>query len=293
MNNLIPPISTYQFSGHQFWVLHLDKIHPLISGNKFYKLKYNLIEAKKHHQKILTFGGAYSNHIHATAFAAMEQGVKSMGIIRGEELEKLNPTLKDAQEWGMQLHFVSREDYRKKSSSDFIEGLKKKFGDFYLIPEGGSNELALRGCEEIYQHIPHFIKNIIVAAGTGTTAAGIINSTEKKQKTFVIGVLKGDFLQKEIAEKLNKDASNWELLTDYHFGGYAKWKPGLIDFMNKLYTERAIKTDSVYTAKVFYAANDLFEKSVLKSEETLIIHSGGLQGNRGFVERNGRLIDFS
>lgn len=178
-----------------------DLIHPFVSGNKFRKLKYNLLQAKANNRDtLLTFGGAFSNHIAAVAYAGKEQGFKTIGIIRGDELfDKIeeNPTLKFAQENGMEFEFVSREEYRLKSEASFIEKMKDKFGDFYLVPEGGTNELAVKGCEEILTEEDSVFDYVCCAVGTGGTISGLINSALPNQKILGFPALKGDFLNDE------------------------------------------------------------------------------------------------
>lgn len=253
-------------------VLRLDLIHPQISGNKWFKLKHNLAEAKKQNKDtILTFGGAFSNHIHATAVACELIGLKSIGIIRGEKESENNFTLSSAKENGMQLHFVSREDYRKKESEEFIQELKSRFGDFYLVPEGGNNELGSLGCEEILSESTNDFDLIICAVGTGATFRGL--SKKSKQKTIGIRVLKSG--------EEEKDINN-----NYSFGGYAKHTQELLDFKNKFEKENNIPLDYIYTAKLFFAVHDLINKNEIpKNSKVLIIHSGGLQGNKGYEER--------
>ena len=217
-----------------------DLIHPFISGNKFRKLKYNLIQAKAENQDtLLTFGGAFSNHIAAAAFAGKEYGFKTIGVIRGEELgSKIleNPTLKFAQECGMQFKFVSRESYRHKTETDFIENLKNEFGSFYLVPEGGTNEFAVKGCEEILLKEDSQYNFVCTAVGTGGTISGLINSSLPRQKVLGFPALKGDFLKEEIRKFVHKE--NWELITDYHFGGYGKVNSELIALVNRFYATR-------------------------------------------------------
>ena len=199
-----------------------DLLHPLISGNKFRKLKYNLAQAKKENKEtLLTFGGAFSNHILAVAAAGNEYGFKTIGIIRGEELaDKIldNPTLKKAQELGMIFEFVSRETYREKSSSKFIDALIEKFGDVYVIPEGGTNNLAIKGCEEILSSNDEIFDYICCSVGTGGTISGIINCSKGSQQVLGFPALKGEFLREYICKFASK--SNWELITDYHFEGF-------------------------------------------------------------------------
>ena len=203
-----------------------DLIHPFVSGNKFRKLKYNLLQAKAENQStLLTFGGAYSNHIAAVAYAGKENGFQTIGIIRGDELgDKIesNPTLKFAQECGMHFEFVSRETYRLKREATFLEQLQQQYGAFYLIPEGGTNTFAIQGCEEILTPEDASFDYVACAIGTGGTISGIINSVLPHQKVLGFPALKGDFLQDEIRNFVRQD--NWELITDYHFGGYGDRK---------------------------------------------------------------------
>jgi len=261
-----------------------DLIHPFVSGNKYRKLKYNLLQAKVENKKtLLTFGGAYSNHIAAVAFAGKEKGLRTIGVIRGDELgDKIaeNPTLKFAQECGMQFEFVSREAYRHKTETDFISDLKQKFGDFYLIPEGGTNKLAVKGCEEILTKEDSQYDFICCAVGTGGTISGIINNTLPHQKVLGFPALKGGFLKGEIRKFAQYQ--NWELITEYHFGGYAKVRPELIAFMNQFYLETKIPLDPVYTGKMVFGVLDLMEKNYFpENANILLIHTGGIQGIAG------------
>jgi 1-aminocyclopropane-1-carboxylate deaminase len=261
-----------------------DLLHPFVSGNKFRKLKYNLLQAKaENHDTILTFGGAFSNHIAAVAYAGHEQGIKTIGIIRGDELVDQidkNPTLKFAQSCGMLFKFVSREAYRLKSEILFLENLKLQFGSFYLIPEGGTNDLAIKGCEEILTKNDSEFDFICCAAGTGGTISGIINSILPHQKVLGFPALKGDFLKDEIRNFVKKE--NWELITDYHFGGYAKVNEELITFMNQFYKENQIPLDPVYTAKMVFGVIDMINNNYFPTNsKILLIHTGGLQGVSG------------
>lgn len=261
-----------------------DLLHPIISGNKFRKLKYNLIEAKEQgHDTLLTFGGAFSNHIAATACAGKEFGFKSIGVIRGEELSGKyieNSTLALAQEHGMHLKFVSRSDYKRKYEQDFKEGLKNEFGRFYLLPEGGTNTLAIKGCEEILEASDSDFDLICCAAGTGGTVAGIINSTTTKQKVLGFSALKGNFLKEDIRKFTTKE--NWDLITEYHFGGYAKVTSELISFLNDFKEKTAVPLDPVYTGKMIFGILDMIRKDRIGSDtKILAIHTGGLQGIAG------------
>ena len=261
-----------------------DLTHPFISGNKFRKLKYNLLQAKAEKKEILlTFGGAFSNHIAAVAFAGKEQGFKTIGIIRGDELfNKINenPTLKFAQENGMQFEFVSREEYRLKNEFSFLEKLKKEYGDFYLVPEGGTNELAVKGCEEILTAEDAVFNYVCCAVGTGGTISGLINSALPGQKILGFSALKGDFLTDEIRIFAKKD--NWELISDYHFGGYGKVNLELIKFINTFFEENKVPLDPIYTGKMVFGVIDLIHKNYFRAHsKILLIHTGGLQGIEG------------
>lgn len=261
-----------------------DLIHPFVSGNKFRKLKYNLLQANTENQStLLTFGGAYSNHIAAVAYAGKENGFQTIGIIRGDELaDKIasNPTLKFAQECGMQFEFVSREDYRLKTEAAFLEQLEQKHGSFYLIPEGGTNALAIKGCEEILTQEDGIFDYVACAIGTGGTISGIINSALPHQKILGFPALKGDFLQDEIRNFVQND--NWELILDYHFGGYGKVNTVLVDFINRFLEKTKIPLDPVYTGKMVFGIVDLIEKNYFPENATiLLIHTGGLQGIQG------------
>ncbi|WP_410210900.1 1-aminocyclopropane-1-carboxylate deaminase/D-cysteine desulfhydrase [Aquirhabdus sp.] len=266
--------------------LHLkreDLLHPTISGNKFRKLKYNLIEAREQgHTTLLTFGGAYSNHIAAVATAGQEYGFQTIGIIRGEELiDKIadNPTLAQALANGMQLHFVSRTDYRRKTDTNFLENLRTQMGDFYLIPEGGTNQLAVQGCEEILTEQDRADFDVICCAvGTGGTIAGIINSSGDQQKVLGFPALKGDFLFDEIKQWTTR--TNWDLCLDYHFGGYAKTTPELLTFIHDFQRQTQIELEPIYTGKMLFGIFDLIERCYFPAHSKILaIHTGGLQGN--------------
>lgn len=261
-----------------------DLIHPIISGNKFRKLKYNLIEAKNQKKiTLLTFGGAFSNHILAVSAAGKEYGFDTIGIIRGEELEdkiETNPTLQKAKEFGMVFDFISREEYRNKNNPEFLKMLKQKFGDFYLIPEGGTNEFAIKGCEEILKENDTDFDFICCSVGTGGTISGIINSSKENQKVLGFPALKGDFLQEDIRKFAKKN--NWQLITDYHFGGYAKFDENLIHFINDFYQKFKVPLDPIYTSKMFFGVLDLIEKDYFPPKSKILaIHTGGLQGVNG------------
>lgn len=283
--------------GIELYVLRLDLMHPEINGNKWFKLKYNLLEAKqKNYSTILTFGGAYSNHIFATAAAGNTFGFRTIGIIRGEETLPLNSTLSFAVEKGMELVYCDRTTYRKRNTKELQTDLKKRFGEIFIIPEGGCNLNGVHGCTEILGNIEAF-DTICLACGTATTLAGIALSLTPTQRVIGFPVLKGgEFLVAEIenliANYLKSGLSKpihipapWELIYDYHFGGYAKINKELTTFCQKFQQEQNIPLDYVYTGKMFYGVMNLLKQEFFQPGRILLIHTGGLQGNIGIEEK--------
>ena len=266
------------------------------SGNKWRKLKYNLLEAQaQKHDTLLTFGGAFSNNIHAVAAAGKAFGFKSIGVIRGEPSSILNPTLRFARDCGMQLHFVSRNIFRDQNTPHQIDSLHNQFGDFYLLPEGGTNGLALKGSAELVgevrEQLGYAPDYFCVSCGTGGTMAGIVSAQEDGQETIGIAALKGDFLGDEVRRLLLNDTlglpnTNFTIQNNYHFGGYAKWTSQLIEFINEFKEKHGIVLDPIYTGKLLYGVWDLAEKNYFKRGATIVVvHTGGLQGILGFNER--------
>lgn len=291
-------------AGYQTDVLRLDQLHPEISGNKWFKLKYNLEKAiAGHFDTIITFGGAFSNHIAATAAACKFYNVKSVAVIRGDEMQALNATLTRAKDNGMELYFVSREIYSQKNNAEFKQHLQEKFGNHYLIPEGGNNTEGVLGCSEILK--PEWEYDyVFCACGTATTFAGLVASAKPGQKIIGISVLKGEnklpndaaeiiqsVLKNDVIilgnEALNDlHLNNHSIINNYCFSGYAKFDKHLVDFKIEFEAKHKFPLDHVYTAKLFYAVTDLLKlKKIKAGSKLLIIHSGGLQGNAGFEER--------
>lgn len=261
-------------------VLRLDKIHPVVSGNKWFKLKYYLQEARiKGFDTVATFGGAYSNHIVAAAYASREYGFKSIGIIRGEKPGQLNSTLLNAGNYDMQLQFVSRAYFKNK------EDIKKQLNNVYWINEGGYGNNGAKGAGEILQLVKDIenYSHIICAVGTGTMFAGLVNSAKPTQEMVGISVLKNNFsVEDEVKGLLDDKAAgkHFTILHDYHFGGYAKHPPQLLAFMRDTWYACRLPTDIVYTAKTFYGLQHLISTNKIPAgSRVLMIHSGGLQGN--------------
>jgi 1-aminocyclopropane-1-carboxylate deaminase/D-cysteine desulfhydrase-like pyridoxal-dependent ACC family enzyme len=269
-----------------------DLNHPFMSGNKWYKLKYNLQEAQKQGKNtLLTFGGAYSNHIYAVAAAGNIFSFKTIGVIRGEEHLPLNPTISFARDMGMQIYYLDRSSYRKKSSSEIINQLQNKFGDFYLLQEGGTNELAVKGCSEIINKIDIDFDFICCPCGTGGTLAGLISGLNGKKFALGFAVLKGASFLKEnintLIQNLNGNVfQNWDINLDYHFGGYAKYNMQLLEFVHKFSTNTNIPIEPIYTGKMLFGVYDLVTKGFFNEGNQIVaLHTGGLQGLKGLSQR--------
>lgn len=263
-------------------------IHPTVSGNKIRKLKYNLDKFKKeNYEGVLTFGGAFSNHIAATAAAGNTLGIPTIGVIRGMEVSTKigsNQTLSYAQKCGMKLEFISRTEYKLKTEKSYLASLESKYPNYYIIPEGGTNHLAVKGCEEILTDEDRQFDVICCAVGTGGTLSGIINSSLPHQKIIGFPALKGAFLKQDICKFAKQ--SNWDLCQDYHFGGYAKVHLNLIEFINRFKREFKIPLDPIYTGKMLFGVFDMMDKGMFsKSQKVLAIHTGGLQGIEGMNQK--------
>ena len=271
----------------RIFIKRLDKTHKYISGNKWFKLKYNFLEAKKKKiRTIITFGGAFSNHIAATAFLGKKEGFNTIGIIRGEEHNPLNPTLTFAKKQGMILRYLSRDAYRLKNTDNYLDQLKNEFDNIYLIPEGGTNNLAIKGTSEIINDNDQQ-DYVCCAVGTGGTIAGIINSAHENQKILGFPVIKGNnLLQKEIEKWTNNNS--WKLIKNCHCGGYAKLSDKLITTINTFHEMFQIPLDGIYTGKMILGVLDLIKQNYFpKGSSILLIHTGGIQGNIGLNQRFG------
>lgn len=294
------PFQILNEKGIDLFIKRDDLIHDEVSGNKWRKLKWNIRNAlQSGRDTLLTFGGAHSNHIAATAAAAKMHDMRSIGIIRGEEADFNNPTLRKAQENGMKIHAISRSEFKKIEDRDYIEGLRHRFGSFYLIPQGGQNHYGVQGCSEIMSELERKYHRIFVACGTATTLSGLAMANKAGSHLYGVSALKGGhFLLDTVKVNVRKafnDAETEEtimdkvhLLTDYHFGGYAKVKPELIEFMRNFKNETGVKLDPVYTGKTAFAMTHLAKNAEIKTnEQWLLIHSGGLQGLHAMEEREG------
>lgn len=291
---------------HMVDVLRLDLIHPVAGGNKYYKLKYNLEEARKSgHNTICTFGGAYSNHIAATALACREAGIKCIGVIRGEDRNN-SPTIQFARENGMKLIFVDRDTYSRKDEKSFIGNLHREFGEFYLIPEGGKNAEGVKGAKEIISDHQGY-DYVVCACGTGTTYAGILGAVTQPSIAIGISVLKG---KNELPASVNSMANipgiqvsgdeefdlpvikNHCILSTYGFSGYARFDRKLVEFKQAFEKRSGISVDHVYTVKAFFAVYELCRLGKIPpGSKVLVIHSGGVQGNAGFEKRYQRKLN--
>jgi 1-aminocyclopropane-1-carboxylate deaminase len=264
-------------------------------GNKWRKLQYNLLAAREQgYRRLLTFGGAYSNHIAATASAGKLFGFQAVGIIRGEPGSD-NPTLRHARRCGMHLHFIDRTTYRRKEEPEILRKIMDRFGPAYLIPEGGTNGLALRGCREMVTEIEeqlsgHLPAYICLPAGTGGTLAGVIDGLAGRSFALGFSVLKGSFLAEEVTSLLRRYGSaihhNWLMVDRYHFGGYARLKPPLLESIRNFKNKHDIQLDPIYTGKLMYGVYDMIKSGFFPRGSTVLaIHTGGLQGIAGFEEQ--------
>ena len=276
-------------------VKRLDLLHPHVQGNKWYKLKYNIDRAlASEHKTLLTFGGAWSNHIYATAAAGKLAGLRTIGIIRGEEPSDYSNTLRFAKEQGMELKFVSRLDYEERATEEFKAWLHDEYGSFHLVPEGGSNYYGVNGCMEILTTADlQTYSHVACACGTGATLAGMLLGSKSQSQFIGFSALKGgDFLRDEVVKHIEyflmdrelaeEYRSQFTIETDYHFGGYGKWNEELISFIQQIEREHSLPLDQVYTGKAFFGLLKKIEDGEFEQgNKVLFIHTGGLQGRLG------------
>jgi len=281
----------------QLFIKRDELIHPVIQGNKWRKLKYNLINAQKNNsQTILSFGGAYSNHLHALAYAANQLGIQSIGIIRGEAPSPLNPCLQDITDWGMHLKFITRIEYKQKNVAAFLKNLKQEFGEYYLIPEGGNNAEGKKGCAEILSELQDNYDFICCEIGSGTMFSSLIeHNTNPQTQLLGFAVMKNPQLDQDISDSLislkkqpavsTAISTHWKINHDYHFGGFAKTTNELNDFINTFKRDHNIQLEPVYSGKLLWGIFDLIQQDYFKpGSKLLAIHGGGLQGIRGFKD---------
>ncbi len=303
----LPEIDTYKFKFSQDKLitidcLRLDKVHPFVSGNKWYKLKYSILHGYQSGKtQFLSFGGAYSNHLHALAYAGRTLNIKTIGVVRGEKLEKLNPTLQDCQDWGMELHWLSREQYRQVASlglrGDSVAGYGSEiasflsnFPDAWVIPEGGAGEDGVLGVESLFNALHHQGRLdydlITTPVGSGTTLAGLARAKIGRAKCLGFSALRGASDLERSVERQLADAlkvNPWSIVHDYHFGGFAKTNSRLTDFISYIYQRYDLLLDPIYTGKMVYGIAEYIHQGRIQSgSKVLMLHTGGLQGWRGF-----------
>lgn len=284
---------SWKAKGLEVFVKRDDLIHDIISGNKWRKLIYNIEQAQlKKNECIITFGGAFSNHLVATACAAKMHNLKSVGIVRGEELnENSNATLRKCAELGMQLVFVSRELYNLRNDYQWRDELRLEHTNSFIVPEGGSNFYGILGCQEIWNELPKDIDRVFIAQGTTTTSCGLVLGAPEKTKIDCVPVLKGFDSLSEMNTQLATFFLDEETLQDlqekiiihdqYHFGGYGKYSPELLVFIQEKYKQLGIKLDPIYTGKAFYAMEEYLNLESTKNQKVVFIHTGGIQGSKG------------
>lgn len=292
--------SEWKDSGVQVFVKREDLIDPKVSGNKWRKLIYNIEQFKlSKKDAVLSFGGAFSNHLHSLARVGEVHGIKTIGIVRGEEPKLLSSTLQDCLDMGMELHFVSREEYRMKDEKSYKEELHEKFGSIYIVPEGGNNYYGLIGCQEILQDVTKDFNAVMLGLGTGNTFSGIISSGYNAD-FYGISALKGDFHEQDVKNFLEMHLPDsdvyvdWEkvhFIQDKHQGGFAKINQDMIDFARVVYKETDIELDLIYNTKVWMALNDMIKEGKFNpGSKILLVHTGGLQGNRGWETKSGEKL---
>lgn len=291
-NTLIQKINypEAEIQGISVSILRLDLLHPVVSGNKLFKLTYYLAEAIKEKKQITTFGGPYSNHLVATAYAAQQAGLASTGYVRGAKPKELSDTLKDCMDYGMELKFVSYSDYQQLQIPNAVADNEETI----VIPYGGYGQLGVKGAKEILDINDTAAYDLIIASvGSGTMGAGLLAALKEHQQLLLFSAVKNNFsVEAEIKALLSgyvyKETS-LDVNHDYHFGGFAKTSQLLFDYMNQLYEATSIPTDIVYTGKLMYGINDMLKERKFRSgSKILVIHSGGLQGNRSL--KNNQLI---
>lgn len=285
---LVPVLLPDTISNVKVYMKRLDLVHHVISGNKWYKMKYNINEmVEQGIDTMLTFGGVYSNHIHAAATAGKTFKFKTIGLLRGEEHLPLNDTLQSSIDNGMELHYIDRTTFRERETEKFLEEIKNRFGNVFILPLGGTNKAAVKGCAEIVKQIDIDYDYVCSSSGSGGTFAGIVAGLNGNKKGIVFSALKGgQFLEKVISDLAfdysGKIFRNWKLNTDYHFGGFAKLTKELVQFTKEFEKLNGFELDYIYTNKMMFGISKLIKSGYFKSGESIVaIHSGGLQGNIG------------
>lgn len=286
--SVLTKIDNHLLDKHEvdLWIKRDDLIHPIISGNKWRKLEYNVDHALSlGADTLISMGGAFSNHLHALAYTGKILGLKTIGIIRGERPKHLSPTLQDMENWGMELRFVTRSEYREYRNYNNHNDLPDIKPNEYWLPEGGANKLALKGIAELVDEIDIEYDTLCVACGTGATLAGLIPAVPNSTNVLGFAALKNaDFLRLDVQSLLSTNCNNWEIILDYHFSGFAKLSPTLTAFITDFTQKSAIPLEPIYTGKMLYGIYDLIAKGYFKPGQQLIaLHTGGLQGNRGYA----------
>lgn len=280
--------------GIEVFVKREDLIHPGYGGNKWRKLKYNLEHyLSNSYSQLISFGGAFSNHIHALALLCKDYNIPVTAIVRGEVDDPDNPTLHDAREAGMRLIPVSRSAYRMKENSEEIQEILDTFENPFIVPEGGSNAIAKKGVTEILGELDDHYDYIFLSAGTGMTATGIIEAAHSDTQVYVVNALRNPELETTIKSNLDIEKSNWTVLSDHHFGGFAKVPKDLIEWNRGFFDKYKMPLDPVYNAKAMYALLDSIKSGLLKrNSRVLYLHTGGLQGIQAFeyLSKNSWLV---
>jgi len=285
--------------GVELYIKREDLVHPQISGNKWYKLKHNLQYAKQQgYTRLVSFGGAFSNHLHALAYAGQQFSFETLGFVRGERIEPLNPTLADAEQWGMRLEFLNRSDYRQRRDAEFVAQLVEPFQPCFIIPEGGANQWALAGCAEIVAGIKSQLSDfdyVCLPCGTGATLAGVVAALDERVEVFGFSALKGATslageIAAMIAEFSDTNTTQWQLVDKFHCGGFAKITPELVAFMQNWQQQTGVALDPIYTGKMMLGLCELVKRGYFPAGAKVVtVHTGGMQGVRGMQAQMQRM----
>lgn len=281
--------------GLRLKLFRLDQLHPTIQGNKYFKLQYNIEYALENNLALVTMGGAHSNHIHAAALACQSEAIPCYGIIRGKNFHYLSPTLQKAQELGMHLIFVDRDQFRIIRETNYPESIveiEALESAYHFVPEGGSNEWGVKGAEEILSGLQLDYDVVFCPVGTGGTLAGIIRYLKGDKTVIGISCLKDEYLTQAISEMTMDVFDNWQVNFNYHFGGYAKWNADLIEFINQFKSANKVPLCPIYTGKMMYGIYDLIHANFFPAgTKILALHTGGLQGIEGFNKVNKHILN--
>jgi 1-aminocyclopropane-1-carboxylate deaminase len=287
--NVLDPTPVLGVSMSGIKILRLDQLGGGAPGNKQFKLQENIRKAQEQGlDHLVSFGGAWSNHLHALAATGRELGIRTTGVVRGEQSATPSAMLVDAKNWGMELLHVSREEYKQRDEQGYLRELRQRIGPCYFLPEGGANSEGVVGCEDIAVMlrdsgvIPD--STVVIATGTGTTLAGVARALPVAARVVGISVLKNALdIDQRVAHFTGGQGASWQVLHGHHQGGYARVSAALKQFIMAFEAAHKIPLDPVYTGKALYAVHQLLASGGWQPDRPIVfVHTGGLQGRRGF-----------